>query len=336
MLTNIRQKILVIRFSSIGDIILATSPLRTIRKNHPKAQITFLTLNRFVPLLELHSDIDLLLSISAKSSIRELWNFGRYLRRNNYDLIFDLHNSLRSKILKGFLKSISYTIEKPRIKRALLFYFHHNQFESSFSTIDMYHANLGTIRGKKSDKVHPKTKLILSNYEIESARKFLITKNIFDDFIAVIPGAAWKQKQWSEEKYVQLINHLNITVVLIGSIKDKICSNISKYSKKAIDLSGKTSLREAMAIIANAKYIIGSDTGLVHAAEALNKSVYMITGPTSKETGAGIQLSRSKLIEKDLWCRPCSQNGSFPCYRKEQYCMESIDVDDVLYSMEIG
>ena len=90
-----------------------------------------------------------------------------------------------------------------------------------------------------------------------------------------------------------------------------------------------------MAIIANAKYIIGSDTGLVHAAEALNKFVYMILGPTSKETGAGLQLSKSKIIEKDIWCRPCSQNGSFPCYRREQYCMNSIEVQDILYSMKI-
>ena len=98
-------------------------------------------------------------------------------------------------------------------------------------------------------------------------------------------------------------------------------------------MAGKTSLRQALAILSNSTHVIGSDTGLTHAAEALRIPVSMILGPTSKETGAGVHLENSRNIEKNLWCRPCSQNGKRPCYRKNQVCMDSISVADVIQSV---
>ena len=90
-----------------------------------------------------------------------------------------------------------------------------------------------------------------------------------------------------------------------------------------------------MAIIAEAKYIIGSDTGLMHAAEALGRKVSMILGPTSIETGGGSYLPGSVNLEKDIWCIPCSQNGKSPCYREKQFCLDSIDSVDIINSLYI-
>ena len=120
------QKILVIRFSSIGDIVLATSPLNTIRSAFPNAKITFLTLEKFSSLLDLHPHIDRLISIPSKMKFRELWSFGGYLKRNGYDLIYDLHNSLRSNIVILKSRSHVFQLQKPRWKRRMLFYFHEN------------------------------------------------------------------------------------------------------------------------------------------------------------------------------------------------------------------
>ena len=105
--------------------------------------------------------------------------------------------------------------------------------------------------------------------------------------------------------------------------------------EKLIDIHGETSLRESIAIISQAEFIIGSDTGLVHAAEGLDIPAISILGPTTKETGAGVFNKRSVTVEDaNLWCRPCSQNGSIPCYRKEQYCMTNIDVKNVMKAVE--
>lgn len=328
------QKILVIRFSSIGDIVLATSPLKTIRRAYPDAQITFLTLDTFAPLLEYHPDIDALVSISKRMSLIELWGFADHIRRKQYRHIFDLHNSIRSNLVTLRSSSPVYQLKKPRWNRFLLFYFHHNEFGSDFSTLKMYHEHLGSIWNEND--VLPETLLKVSNYEQKMARNMLLDKNIFDEFIAVVPGAAWTQKQWPAEKYIETLNQLDLPAVLLGEKKDTICFDIAKRSSSTVNLAGQTTLRQALAVLANSAYVIGSDTGLTHAAEALGKQVYMILGPTSPETGADVNLPGSTNIETDVWCRPCSQNGKLPCYRKTQECMDSIVPNDVIQSLLPG
>ena len=328
------QKILVIRFSSIGDIVLATSPLKTIRRAYPDAQITFLTLDTFAPLLEYHPDIDALVSISKRMSLIELWGFADHIRRKQYRHIFDLHNSIRSNLVTLRSSSPVYQLKKPRWNRFLLFYFHHNEFGSDFSTLKMYHEHLGSIWNEND--VLPAPLLKVSNYEQKMARNMLLDKNIFDEFIVVVPGAAWMQKQWPAEKYIETLNQLDLPAVLLGEKKDTICFDIAKHSSSTVNLAGQTTLRQALAVLANSAYVIGSDTGLTHAAEALGKQVYMILGPTSPETGAGVNLPGSTNIETDVWCRPCSQNGKFPCYRKTQECMDSIVPNDVIQSVLQG
>ena len=109
------------RFSSIGDIVLATSPLETIRRAFPDGHITFLTLDVFMPLLEYHPHIDALIPLRKTSSIRYHWQVGEYLNKNNYDLVFDLHNSLRSWLVGLPLDQGILRLEKPRWKRWQLF-----------------------------------------------------------------------------------------------------------------------------------------------------------------------------------------------------------------------
>ena len=123
--------------------------------------------------------------------------------------------------------------------------------------------------------------------------------------------------------------------MLIGGENDSICDEINfKTRTKVINIRGQTSLRESLAIVSQAKFILGNDTGLLHAGESLGISAITILGPTSRETGAGIFLKNSSVIEhKSLWCRPCSQNGSIPCYRKEQYCMTEIKSDEIMYAI---
>jgi heptosyltransferase II len=321
------QKILVIRFSSIGDIVLATSPLRTLRINYPTSEITFLTLDVYAPLLHYHPDIDVLITIRKNSSIFTLFSYSKYLNQKNFTMIFDFHNSLRSKIVTIGSKSKLRKLIKPRMKRFLLFYLFYNRFDKLFSVPRMYH--FFWENNFDDNKIIPKTFLKLSKNEINSSFSTLKSYRIKKSFIAIIPGAAWKQKCWGINKYIQLIKIIDFPVVLLGSKSDSICFKISKNLKRVINLAGKTNLREAMGILSNAHYVIGSDTGLTHIAEALGKNVSMILGPTSFETGANVILEKSKTIKKDIWCRPCSQNGKRKCYRTKQFCMDLITVKDV-------
>ena len=329
------RKILIIRFSSIGDIVLATSPLQTIRKAFPKAEIHFLTLDRFVPLLECHPDIDRIISFDSTTNFLGLLHFKKYVNSIGYDQVYDLHNSLRSRVIcQGITTQVS-LVKKPRVSRFLLFQFHWNTFHRDFSTSAMYHECLNGILEFGSPLPSPKLKV--NRAEQTTARRMLFSFGLDNSFIVLIPGAAWVEKQWFADRYATVVEKLNQDtdkrVVILGRKNDSICSEILELNRDLIDLSGKTSLRDALSVISLADAAFGSDTGLLHAAEALGVPISMILGPTSTETGAGVSLARSQNISSDVWCRPCSQNGKNPCYRSRQFCMDKISIGSVTGSI---
>jgi lipopolysaccharide heptosyltransferase II len=322
------KKILIIRMSSIGDIVLSTSFLQSVKTKFPDSKIDFLIKSEFADIMRYHPLIDDLITFKKKTGFKGLIALGKSLRDNDYDMVYDIHSVFRTRVLSFFLRKRFFKqIKKPRLRRLLLFYGYQNFFEKSFSHIKMYHSLL-----EKTDSF-PKTELHLSNDEVEETMDYLLNNNIDKNYITIVPGAAWSQKQWSIENYNNLMTRLmksfNATIVILGATNDIICDQIIKHDR-IVNLKDKTSLRMAMGILKSSQHTIGSDTGLLHISEALDTPVTMILGPTSKETGASVVLPKSKIIEnKSLWCRPCSQNGSRPCYRKEQYCMSEIDSEKV-------
>ena len=327
------NKILVIRFSSIGDIVLTTSFLKSIKVKYGSPEIHFLTLERFSGILEMQPDIDRVIELNSAAGIKDLIGLNGYIKSSQYDKIFDLHGSIRSRIVTLGLNNITSKVKKPRLLRFLLFQLHINLFPENYSASVMYH---DCIDGHEALRT-PKTKLIVSNIERKTAISILNDNGVGDDFIVMVPGAAWSQKQWKINKYNNVINEIIIRtkkpVVMLGTLNDEVCKEISLINDSVIDLSGKTEIRQAMAIISLSDTVFGSDTGLLHIAEALDKRVTMILGPTSTETGGGVSLNESINIETNLWCRPCSQNGSQECFRSSQYCMDLISSNRVVNSV---
>ena len=322
------KNILIIRMSSIGDIVLSTSFLQSVKTQFPDHKIDFLIKSEFAEMMHHHPAIDNLIIFDKKTGFKGLIALGKMLQSNDYDMVYDIHSVFRTRVLSFFLRNRFFRqIKKPRLRRFLLFYGHQNFFEKSFSHIKMYHSLL-----EKTDSF-PETKLYLSNQEIEETKDYLSKNNIGKNYITIVPGAAWSQKQWSIENYnnlmIRLMRSFDATIVILGAKNDIICDQIVKHDR-VINLKDKTTLRMAMGILHFSQHTIGSDTGLLHISESLGTPVTMILGPTSQETGAKTVLPESKMIEnKSLWCRPCSQNGSRPCYRKEQYCMSEIDSEKV-------
>ncbi|NOZ03467.1 MAG: glycosyltransferase family 9 protein [FCB group bacterium] len=325
------MKILLIRFSSIGDIVLTTSPLATLRKAFPTVKIHFLTLEPFVPLLEGQPNIDQIISLEKSAKYRQLTIVGNFLNDAEYDLVIDLHNTLRSQIIRRRIRStVVRVLKKPRWLRFKLFWLHLNHFPDCFSQRWLLHQPLKDLVDDWSQL--PQTELKVSTIEQQQAADYLRACGVSGDYLVLVPGAAWKQKIWRLDYYRALIKQLEEAdlgdIVVVGGAKDTICDSLAATIPELINLRGKTDLRMAMAILSRAKLVIGSDTGLVHAAEALGVRVAMILGPTSRETGGGANLPVSKTYEvSDLWCRPCSQNGKNPCYRKEQFCMTLLKPD---------
>lgn len=350
------KRILVIKFSSIGDIVLTMSPLKTLKNIFPSAQIDFLTLNDFAPILEGNKYIDRIIPFDRDAGFVELMKTGKWINNSDYDLVIDFHNSLRSKIIQFLIRKIPKRyLRKPRWKRFLLFRFRKNLFPTDFSQLKLLHQPIKewmndpstppvpwesrkAVTGRYEGQVRykfPLPELFISKTEKKQATMLLRKNGIRKPFITIIPGAAWLQKTWLPDNYCKLLsklkNNKNTDFVILGGKNDTICNKIAKCDSTVLNLQGKTSLRESMSIIANSQYVIGADTGLVHAAEALGKRAVMILGPTARETGAGVNRADSIAIENnDIWCRPCSQTGKRKCYRDEQYCMTTITPEIVL------
>lgn len=333
------KRILAIKFSSIGDIVLTTSPLKTLKNIFPTAKIDFLTLNDYAPILEGNKNIDRIIPFDRNAGFVELIKTGKCIAKSDYDLVIDFHNSLRSKIIRLIIRNIPKRyLKKPRWKRLLLFRFRKNIFPADFSQLKLLHQ---PIKEWMNDKKYPLPELVISEIEKKQAETKLRRNNVKKEYMTIIPGAAWPQKTWLIDNYCKLLadlkNQEDVDFIILGGKNDSICDEIAKCDSTFINLKGKTSLRESMAIITKSKYVIGADTGLVHAAEALGKRVVTIFGPTSRETGAGVNREDSITIENnDIWCRPCSQTGKRKCYRDEQYCMTTITPEFILNKITEG
>ena len=329
--------ILVQRLSSIGDIVQATSPLTTLRKCFPKARIDFMTLSQFTPLLENHPSINRIVKINPSEPVLTLRSIGQSLD-SDYDLIVDLHNSLRTQIMrKKVVHTETLVYKKPRWKRLQLIQLHINDFADGFNQRLLYHDCLKPIMNGQAEI--PNTTLSVSANEQEYALNVLKQNGIENNYIVVIPGAAWSTKVWFADSYNSvfstILEETDLSIVILGTGKDVICDQIEIDNSRVKNLKGKSDLRASLGIISNAKAALGSDTGLMHAAEALVIPAVMIMGPTAVETGGGTYLDCSITLGKGgLWCRPCSQNGKTPCFRKEQYCMTSITPEKVVNSLK--
>jgi len=149
-----------------------------------------------------------------------------------------------------------------------------------------------------------------------------------------VPGATWPNKVWTVAGYRQLFDLMHgKQAVILGGAENTVCDEIAGEFENVVNLRGKTNLRTSMTILSIASVAVGADTGLIHAAEALGTPVVMITGPTSRETGANVRHTGSQQLYSDLWCRPCSKNGQRRCIRNEQFCLSGVTSKEVLESI---
>ncbi|MFQ6608757.1 MAG: glycosyltransferase family 9 protein [Fidelibacterota bacterium] len=327
------QKILLVRFSSMGDIVFATTAVEAIVKKFPDCKIHFLTLDIYSPLLEAHPFLSrLILLRKGKNERKRLKSLAAALNLENYDLAFDLHDSLRSKYLRSSMKSVSWQVlRKPRWKRFFQFYFHYNLFTPHYDPVLNFLGNY-----EFTDDIFPV--LYITHEEKLHTQELLIQSGVQERFVALVPSAAWDNKIWPVENYKtlvdQIFHEINRTVVILGGLKDEICRKISDGMNGIVNLQGKTDLRTALAILSLTDVAIGSDTGLLHAAEALGTPIILLSGPTGDYTGGKVRRKESFLLRSQQWCQPCSKSGIRPCYRKERYCLTGINTEKVWSSIK--
>jgi ADP-heptose:LPS heptosyltransferase len=332
-----KNKVLIIRFSSFGDIVQCSSVVELICQRYPEAQIDWVTRSEFKELVSLNKNINTLISLDRKMGFKGLLNLAIQIKNTNYDLIYDAHNNLRSNFIFLFLtltfsKKKWISRSKDRLKRILLFKFKLNYFPKPFKGIDSFYAPLLDI-GFKPLRTNQLVQYVFPPIVEEKVEALLKNDNA-KKIITFVPSAAWEMKRWPIEYWKELATLLsNQQIFILGGKEDTFCEEIREVAPgKIVNLAGKLSLIESSYFIKRSDVVISADTGLLHVADVLGIKAISLMGPTA------FGFTKSSLIETletDLLCRPCSKDGSGKCsqsvYKK---CMIDIKPVQVLKSIE--
>ena len=324
------MKILIIRFSSLGDVLLTTPVVRSIRKNYPSAEIHFLTKKQYAPIIKNNPNINKIIEYDSKN--KKFINLIKIISKKQYDLIIDLHSKLDSfwiKLLSGSCKKVTYN--KKHFYRWQLT---HKSLSKNLapikSTVSLYASVLDKLGieldGEKLDIFLPKNQNRI--YSV-----FNIPNSAFR--ISISPGAKHFTKQYPVRYYSQLIDimieKLDVQVILLGDKFEKnLTTKISGNCKnKIFDLAGKIGIMGMAVIIKNSDLFISGDCGPMHIAAALNKPQIAIFGSTHPKLGFAPTNPNAVIIQKDLPCRPCSLHGREKCPEGHFKCMNDIKPEEV-------
>ena len=321
-------KFLIIRFSSIGDIVLTTPVIRCLRKQYPDDEIHFLTKHAFKSIL---ADNPYINKIHTLGDSFEL--MLHELATEEYDYIIDLHHNLRTMRIKKFLKNVkSFSFNKLNVEKFILTNFKINTLpkkhivDRNFECI----TSLGVQNdGLGLDYFIP-NRDVVKNDDIPTSH--------MHGYIAIVIGAALATKKLPLHKLQELCAAIDHPIILLGGKEDyEDGKAIAKQDEiKIYNACGKFSLNESADLVKKSKLVITHDTGLMHIAAALQKPIISVWGNTVPAFGMYPYYGSRSNMQYDvveiskLWCRPCSKIGYRKCPKGHFKCMEKIAVNDIV------
>lgn len=317
------KKIIVIRFSSMGDIIYTTPVVRCLKAQLPNCEIHFLTKPAFKYIYQNNPYLTKLHTLQPRLS-----DTIKDLRAENFDLIIDLHNNLRTSIIKFKSGIPSLTYRKDRISKWLALKFKWNSLISRKHLVDRYLEAVKPLGVKNDDK--PIDYYISKKYDIS---EFLPSSHQ-DKFVAFVIGATHFTKRLPNYKIIEICKGIGLPIVLLGGndVKENADMITAAIGNMVYSTCGLTNLDQSVFIISKAHKVIGFDTGLTHISEAFNKPLASIWGGTTPDL-LGVhpyKISDSLIVGEDLSCRPCSKFGLEKCPLGHFKCMKNIHNDIIV------
>lgn len=347
------MNLLVIRFSSAGDIVLTSLFVRALRRRFPDATIHYLTKQEFAPLLDQSPHINRVITIGKNDGRGQLGALKVSLLRQlggRYDVAYDLHNSLRSRwFRRGVAKRVE-VIKKPSLKKRLLVWFKWNVLRPIIPIPELY-----LEVGKRDGVANDGEGLELFTGAIISPIPPLPGSLT----VAFAPGARHQTKQWPPERFIELGKSLQeryqARIVLFGSAPEQqLCQMIAdgiaaetfgdaalRHSPQSIplplplNLAGTTSWLETAAALDSCDVVVTNDSAMAHIAAARKRPVVAVFGSTVPEFGFAPYGTRSAVVgAAGLGCRPCSTIGRDRCPKGHFRCMMDIEAGRVLEGIE--
>ena len=325
-----KVRFLIIRFSSIGDIVLTSPVVRMLHNQVEGAEIHYLTKKQFLPVLKGNPYIHKIHLFNGKNMpglIDEL----KFL---HFDYIIDLHHNLRSLKIKNRLSVMAFSFKKLNIEKYLLVHFKINRLPD-VHIVDRYLETVKVFDIQNDNKG--------LDYFIPVEDEFQLNRlpvSFHEGYIAFAIGGGHHTKKLPFEKLVSLCTKTDQALVLLGGPEDKetggrIVDEVlsTRPSNKIVSLCGVCSLNESASLVKQARLVISHDTGLMHIAASFQKKILSIWGNTIPEFGMHPYLAdpASFISEvNNLKCRPCSKIGFSSCPKKHFNCMQNQDEHKIL------
>lgn len=333
------RRILIIKPSSLGDIVHALPVLAALRRAAPRAHIAWLVNSNFAPLLQGHPLLSETIlfdragygEMLARSSVwGEFGDFVLHLRRRRFDLVIDLQGLFRSAFLtyaSGARRRVGFADGREFAPLAYNLRVHCPR--------ELRHAvdrNLRIAAALGLDATAPEFPLGLRLHEMTAAQGMLnyAAGGPIDRFIAVVPGARWSTKQWRADRLAELIDRLHADgrppCVLLGSADERAAAEeiVRRSSAPTLNLVGRSNLRELAALLHLSERVICHDSGPMHLAAALGKPTVALFGPTDPRR-CGPYHPRARVVQTRIACAPCYLRTC-----SHHSCMERLSVDTVL------
>lgn len=325
-------RILAVRFSSIGDVILTTPLYRAIRARHPDAHLTVVTKRATAPLLEGNPAIDRVVPLEPGERISALAaRLG-----GGYTWGLDLHGSLRSRALRWLVAARWRGYRKQSIARWALIHLKRNWYGPHHPVAERYFEAARDLDVRPDGRppevfVPPDTDAAMADW--------LADRKVPDRFAIMAPGAAHATKRWPVERWSALARTLaseGIGVVAVGGPEDRASAEAVAAAAGALGTSaaGTTTLMQTAALLRRSTVVASGDTGVMHLATAVNTPVVALFGPTVRPFGFFPYSERASVIERALDCRPCSAHGGEACPLGHHNCLREITVDVVRQSVQ--
>ncbi len=328
-----KKKLLIIRFSSIGDIVLTTPLLRCLKKQKGDAiEIHYLTKDKFSSILKANPFIDKIIVLKDK-----LRYIIPELKQHNYDHIIDLHNNLRSTLVKLAIRKPAHSFQKLNLQKWILVNFKIN-YMPDVHIVDRYMQTIDFLDikydGKGLDYFYNK---------IEEVKSVDIPEELRSGYIVFVIGGKHFTKKMPNEKIISVLKKINYPVFILGGKEDKGEGEkiASVFDRNVYNGCGKYSINQSASIVRQAKVVVTHDTGLMHIAAAFQKPVISIWGNTVPDFGMypffplNTPIEKSKIIEvKNLSCRPCSKIGYSKCPKKHFKCMKQLNENEIAESVK--
>ena len=329
------MEILVLRLSSLGDIVLSSAFTQSAVALWPEARITYVVRADFAAVAAALPGVARVVPIERELGVAGLVRAASDLRRTRWAHVFDLHQSLRSRLLCTLVRRRAVPgFDKQEWARFVLLRLRHDVYARSGGTRPLRERMLEPLRRLGLDPPRHTTRLVLPASAREAARAALHSAGAADSgWIGIAPGARWGTKRWGDARFAALAARLAATsgrrLLIVGGAGERaLCGLVAMAAPgRAFSVAGELDLLGTAAALAQCELVVTNDSGLAHVAEAVGRPVIALFGPTSPQFGYAPYRSDSRLLRRPPPCSPCSKNGARPCSRPTHECMENMSPD---------